>query len=169
MSGWAVKEPLAAVGKWGLGTAGSLVALRRGVVRGDLDHAQSPALDDGADEPAYVQLGAPMTAASRPASQIEDLRNAIAGLRHIGTRPGGVLGQTHDEQAGEGGVKLAQALDGNEVLPGQLGIDESVEQLSLLAQQKGGAQDVALSAGVHGTQGGKQPMTHAPARVRIGL
>ena len=53
--------------------------------------------------------------------------------------------------------------------PGELALDDLLQQLCLLAQQRGGTQHVGLGRGVHGAQRGQQPTTHARARVVLVL
>ncbi len=51
--------------------------------------------------------------------------------------------------------------------PASSAVDEAVEQLGLLAQQRCGAQHVRLGRRMHGAQRGQEAVAHARARVAL--
>ncbi len=120
---------------------------------------QTAVLDHGAHEAADVQLGSPA-----PMREVENLLHAGAGLGHV--RAGGLLGEAHHDEARERGGQRLQALDRDARSTPQLGIDEAVEHLGLLAQQLAVRSTFSCAAGCTVAQRRHQTVAHARAAYR---
>src|SRR4051794_32680465 len=82
-------------------------------------------------------------------------------------RAGRVLGKAPDDEAREGAGQRGEVLDRDDVAARKRRVDDDVEDLRLVAQQLGGAQDVALRGRVDRAQRRDESPAYAPARVTI--
>ncbi len=67
------------------------------------------------------------------------------------------------------GASSSQTLDRDARAARQLGVHQRVEQLGLLAQERGGAQHVGLRRRVHGVERLDEPVTHAGAGIELAV
>src|SRR3954447_15660257 len=75
-----------------------------------------------------------------------------------------VLGQAAHDQPRQRPRQGGQVGDLDPVAPGQRGVDDEVEHLGLVAQQRGGPHDVALGRRVDRAQRGHEAVPYPPAR-----
>ena len=82
-------------------------------------------------------------------------------------RAGRPLGEAPDDEPRERARQRREVIDRDPVAAGERGVDDDVEDLGLVAQQVGGAHDVALGRRVHRAQRRHEAAPHAPARVTV--